>query len=232
MEKKSFYDLSEEEQLKLQLADIKPVPALRWSCSRQRAKDILTRQYKLAVAERLNEPTLVLEGAVTVTPLMEHVLDTAAEFLTTPQRHTGLAFCGDVGLGKSTLMRAIQKTNNELHDSRQTPTEEYVGLHIVSYKDLCASVKNDSKFHAIRSAPALCIDDLARESFDVKLYGNTLKPAAEVIEYRYQRALPLFITTNLAPVQFAEAYGEHIADRMREMMTPILFKDQKSYRQL
>lgn len=56
--------------------------------------------------------------------------------------------------------------------------------------------------------------------------GNICNPVIDLIEYRYDRQLTTFVTTNLAPEEFKDKYDVRIADRFNEMIHKIVFQDE------
>jgi DNA replication protein DnaC len=88
-----------------------------------------------------------------------------------------------------------------------------------------------------KKTPYLGIDDMGKEPKEVLDYGNVCNPVIDLIEYRYDKQLTTFITTNLPPKSDSEKkivgidthYGVRIADRFNEMIEKIVFND-GSYR--
>ncbi len=63
-------------------------------------------------------------------------------------------------------------------------------------------------------APRMVIDDLGVEYADQK--GRFLSVLTEVLDTRYDRALPTVMTTGLSAIEFKDRYRERISDRIRE----------------
>lgn len=63
----------------------------------------------------------------------------------------------------------------------------------------------------------LVLDDVGTESREVKLYGNSRMLFNELLFERYDRRLPMIVTTNLSLKDFDLRYGEKVASRVREM---------------
>jgi hypothetical protein len=71
------------------------------------------------------------------------------------------------------------------------------------------------KARAICEMPGpLVLDDLGCEYADAK--GFFHQRLDRLIDWRYRECLPLLITTNLSPEDFAKRYGERVRDRLRE----------------
>ena len=73
---------------------------------------------------------------------------------------------------------------------------------------------DDDEMEKLFTRNPIVIDDLGTEYQDAK--GNFMAILDEVIDVRYDRSRPTYITTNLDAAAFKERYGERIADRIRE----------------
>ena len=143
------------------------------------------------------------------------------------QQTSGLLICGKVGNGKTATMDAVIAlyTLGDFFDN---------GIKI-GFKRLDAlaltDIYNESRdeFQAAKRCPMLAIDDLGCENVNVQKFGNETSPITELIAYRYQEQKLTIITTNLTSDMIRERYGERIADRLKEMMTMVIFRN-KSYR--
>lgn len=146
-----------------------------------------------------------------------------AKFLTQPQGcKTGAMLCGTPGNGKTTLLRAMQAATNWL-EARQVAVEYGKGIRIMPARDIAEAAKDWKTFTAIRTHPALGIEDMGCEAAEVANYGNWLNPVADLVEFRYDRCLPTFMTTNLTPAEVRKRYGARVADRFNEMLEVIIF---------
>lgn len=134
----------------------------------------------------------------------------------------GAIIMGNVGNGKTTFMKAIQRTFNCLVYRNLLPLD--CGLRIVQAKDIHGGEKNENRFRLLCSDDLLGIDDLGAEPREEMIYGRPMTPIVDLLEYRYSRQLVTFVTTNLSPEQIRAKYGERISDRCREMFIPIVFK--------
>ena len=78
-----------------------------------------------------------------------------------------------------------------------------------------------------------CFDDLGTET-KRKNFGNESNVMEEIILGRYDRKYNLgaktHLTTNLSADQIAEAYGERVRSRLREIMNVFIFESTKDMR--
>ena len=143
-------------------------------------------------------------------------------------------FAGTCGNGKTTLMNAIQSATNWLTQRRGFGQDEYgndikMTVKIVHVKDIIARCKDYNEMELLKKTEYLGIDDMGTEPTEVMDYGNICNAVIDLIDYRYNRQLTTFITTNKTPDELRDRYGIRIADRFREMIEQIIFED-GSYR--
>lgn len=146
-----------------------------------------------------------------------------AKWLISTQCKPSLIMHGDMGTGKSTMLRAMFKAVM-MTDRRCA--------YIVADKLSKVRLEHPDSFDYMLNGwyEFLFIDDVGTEPVDVKSYGNQMYPFAEIVRARYDAGLPIVITTNLDyPEEFAKVYGDRVADRLREMANSIEFKG-NSYR--
>jgi DNA replication protein DnaC len=149
-----------------------------------------------------------------------------AQWLLSPRQ--GILLRGNVGVGKTTMLYAIQSTLRYL--SKCT-------LTIKTASEITSAAKDcPTDYQAYCKAQILGIDDLGTEPSSVKQYGNELSPIVEMIDKRYTLNLPTLITTNLIPKgkddEIADRYGSRTLDRLREMCSFLTYDgNQQSYRQ-
>lgn len=212
----------------------------KWPLSQHDAEDMLLIAYKKEVEGRCMQ---FVDNDRT-----HQNISKVAEHLVNPKKF-GLMLAGTCGNGKTTLMLAIQRATNVLSDMGcfnkevlvkhyndlvgyydRIEIEEYkVRIRIVDVKEIIAKCKDFSEMEALKKTPYLGIDDLGKEPTEVMDYGNICNPVIDLLEYRYNRQLTTFITTNLTPDELKTKYGERISDRLREMIEKIVFED-GSYR--
>lgn len=162
----------------------------------------------------------------------------AAEILTASNPKFGLIFTGQVGNGKTTLLQAINSAAWYLVDKKLINPSDYgyqynndFGMSFFNAKQLTQIAKSDWKrFEGIMAKPMLAVDELGEEPTTVLEYGNAINPIIDLIEQRYNMQRFTIITTNLDPKEISEKYGLRIADRFREMLSIVIFGDEKSFR--
>lgn len=161
-----------------------------------------------------------------------------AQILTSPNPRIGIIFTGQVGNGKTTLLRAINSAARYLAEAGMIDAAKYgfrykadFCVEIFNAKQLVQIAKTDWKrFEGIMAKPMLAVDELGEEPKTVIEYGNALNPIVDLIEQRYNTQKFTVLTTNLDPKEISGKYGTRIADRFREMLAIVVFGDEKSFR--
>lgn len=136
----------------------------------------------------------------------------------------GLWIFGDIGTGKSSLMKVFS---------------EYMKLEFNSFKlHVCSEVCNvyggsgDLDLYTynrngyIGKPVWMCFDELGRETIPAAHFGTKLNVMQHILHIRYSlwqsARLKTFVTTNCDPLQIESLYGDFIRDRIREMFNIIL----------
>ncbi|PXV69011.1 DNA replication protein DnaC [Dysgonomonas alginatilytica] len=136
----------------------------------------------------------------------------------------GLWMYGDIGTGKSSLMRVFS---------------EYMKLEFNGFKlHICNGVANaysgsgDLDVYTynqngyIGEPVWMCFDELGRETIPANHFGTKLNVMQHILHVRYSlwqsSRLKTFVTTNCDPSQIESLYGDFIRDRIREMFNVIL----------
>lgn len=161
-----------------------------------------------------------------------------AQILTSANPKFGMIFTGQVGNGKTTLLYAVNAAARYLADCGEIDTSQYgyqykndFGMAFFNAKQLVQIAKTDWKqFEGIMAKPMLALDELGEEPKTVLEYGNAINPIIDLIEHRYNLQRFTAITTNLDPKEISEKYGTRIADRFREMLSIVVFGNEKSFR--
>ena len=194
----------------------------KWPLTQQQAEDLLLAAYMAEVESRnrvYNDDSNTRNN-----------ISRIARHLVAPNKF-GLMLAGTCGNGKTSLLKAIQSATNflKLIYEVRSDKEEKIAISIIDVKDIIANCKDYQMMEVYKKTPYLGIDDMGKEPKEVLDYGNVCNPVIDLIEYRYDKQLTTFITTNLTPDEFKDKYGERITDRFREMIEKIVFND-GSYR--
>lgn len=185
-----------------------------FTCSQEQAEQLLTACYNAEVQARGRE--FIRDGST-----QDNIRRLATWLTDTRDPRFGVMFCGGVGNGKTTMLKALADaidfmTTDEGHDFKK--------LHHTLYIIDAAKADISKADYGM-----LGIDDLGTEPVEVRDYGNITTPIIDLLTARYQRCLFTAITTNLIPKDIRERYGARIADRFNEMFIPIGFS-QGTYR--
>jgi hypothetical protein len=132
----------------------------------------------------------------------------------------GLCLSGNVGCGKTVLMKAFKKmwqkhiiviNTHDLVDKYMTDGVEVLYHYLGHAEPYC----NEPRY-------LYCFDDLGSENTSAKYMGNELNVMERVIISRYERGVSYFIqthfTTNLDGNQIEQKYGTRVRSRLREMV--------------
>ncbi|MEG1414948.1 MAG: DnaA/Hda family protein [Mucinivorans sp.] len=158
-----------------------------------------------------------------------------ARWLTSEKKKNGLLLYGEVGTGKTIMVRAIGSLIRAMYSNARSSENRY--LSVVSAIDLskiynpdkeAVSDRND-QFIRYKTAQWLAIDDLGTEPLVKKSFGNELTPISDLLFHRYDHQLMTIITTNDNDKTIAEKYDVRIADRFNEMFNRVSYIGQ-SYR--
>lgn len=162
-------------------------------------------------------------------------------WLCDPLKRPGLLLYGNVGTGKTTLLKAICATINRIctmeEDERgvkETVLDIPNAISIVKAKQIITefTVRNEqnNRYNLMNKVALLAIDELGVENTEAKLYGNTSEPLIDLLCERYDKQLCTIISTNMGLEEIEERYGRRVSDRFSEMFTAIPFTEQ-SFRQ-
>lgn len=147
----------------------------------------------------------------------------------------GIMLIGGVGVGKTTIMQLFcynPKASFSIVSCRNIANEfAKYGTEVI---DNYSQSKRGSDQNPFRHEYlGSCFDDLGTEN-KRKNFGNEANVMEEIILGRYDNRHTLGIkthfTTNLAADQIAEAYGDRVRSRLREMMNVFVFEGQTDMR--
>ena len=147
-----------------------------------------------------------------------------ARWATSDDTKQSLIMTGFPGTGKTTMLDAMAATFRQLR----------VPFHRFNATDLPDIMLDFSELFRDRILRGswtdyLLLDDIGEEPAYVMDYGRQLPLFSKIVAERYERMLPIVITTNLTPDQIRIVYGERTADRLREVADILTFKG-SSYR--
>lgn len=125
----------------------------------------------------------------------------------------GLIFMGNVGTGKTHLAAAIA----------HHLAERGVGVKFGNITDIFQSLRSEfgsdeDTLKDLKKMPLLVIDDLGKER-DTEWQKETIY---SIVNYRYERALPMIFTTNLTAAELSSRLGEATMSRVREVCRPVI----------
>lgn len=218
--------------------------------SRQDLKTIQEKDFKIRVREgRLRElltqsfKKMVYEqsGAKeSVTAEQERFIAQMANWMSVDSvdRHRWVMMIGGVGNGKTSLLKAMHYLIYWLSETEGGRYREAV-RHSYCYmtaQELCELYRNDrAEFNDVKNRRLFFLDDIGTEPQMQMDYGNEQHPVKDFLLYRYNRQLPLIMTTNLPKAArgekspFEARYTLQVSDRLNEMCTSLIFSD-KSFR--
>lgn len=185
----------------------------RWECTADNARMVIKAFFALEVKNRGKQ--------LVMTDRLKGIISRIADHMTNPKKQ-GIILMGGVGSGKSTMMAALQKAHNYLY-----PQHNDIGIIIRDAGQIVREIQeNKPTIDYCGVADMLAIDDLGKEPTEVLRYGTHIQPLVDIFEQRYNKMLPMLITTNLERKQVAEKYGRRIADRFNEMFEVIVFNEE------
>ena len=148
----------------------------------------------------------------------------AKEFVAT--QHGWLVLFGNCGCGKTHLAAAI--ANALLRNDCQVLFAVVPDLldHLRSTFGPSSEVEYDQRFEDIRDAQVLILDDLGTENAS----GWAREKLFQIINHRYNYAMPTVITSNRAPKDIDPRIFSRISDRA--LSQDLILIDAEDYRQL
>ena len=194
-------------------------------------KKMLGVKYKAEVLSRIQSENYKQLDA----ELVQNIGD-VAKWLCDPQKRPGLLLFGKVGTGKTTLLRAICATINEVcerdsyeNGTRETTLDNFRCISIVKAKGIINDYINPQsrpRYELMTKVSLMAIDELGVEPMESKSYGNVSEPLIDLFCERYDRQLLTIVSTNLGNAEIRQRYGTRLADRFNEMFATIPFNGQ------
>ena len=191
-------------------------------------KTMLGVKYKAEVLSRIQSENYKQLDA----ELVQNIGD-VAKWLCDPQKRPGLLLFGKVGTGKTTLLRAICATINEVcerdtyeNGTRENTLDNFRCISIVKAKGIINDYINPQsrpRYELMTKVSLMAIDELGVEPMESKSYGNVSEPLIDLFCERYDRQLLTIVSTNLGNAEIRQRYGTRLADRFNEMFATIPF---------
>ncbi|WP_139262196.1 P-loop NTPase family protein [Bacteroides faecichinchillae] len=144
----------------------------------------------------------------------------------------GLLLWGPLGVGKSVLIKGLQRYLGKINRFRYGCNNDKIGFKFTSAVEISLlyaekGMNGISQFTDRECMCNLAIDELGREPSDSKHYGTGINVVQTILQLRYEvrRDFVTHVTTNIEPnVAFGNKYGDYIADRVKEMFNVVEIK--------
>lgn len=144
----------------------------------------------------------------------------------------GLWLMGDVGTGKTTLMRLFAEFARERSQGFKIHTCSDVASRYALTGNLDLYTLNREGY--LGHPVAMCFDDLGREPLEACYFGQRLNVMQHILHVRYSlwqtSGLKTFVTTNCDVNDVEALYGRYIRDRVREMFNIVIVGGQSRRR--
>ena len=148
-------------------------------------------------------------------------------FLDAYEQRRGVMLMGDVGTGKTTIMKTMAgvfkfRIIECRHVARELKIE---GDKILDYYGRNSFVQLNVDVFDRKSPLTFCFDDMGITDAENKYYGNEVNVMSEILHDRYNHwqdmGMLTYITTNKDSNIIEKLYGKKCRDRMGEMMQVI-----------
>lgn len=126
----------------------------------------------------------------------------------------GIFMNGDLGCGKTTMLRAFCEMINDFN------LKIITGIHS---KKLASELNAEKRIEDYEKIP-LFVDDIGKEPKDVNNFGTIIKPIPDVFALRAEYGSWTFGTGNYSLKTYGEFYGETIKERFIELFNIMKIK--------
>lgn len=145
-------------------------------------------------------------------------------------RDKGILFYGPIGVGKTTLCKALRLYFARINAYCFGSNNKTCGIQYVSATEIAMlyadkGIDGITKYINREQASNLIIDEIGREGTNglVKHYGTEMNVIQTILQLRYELRDEFITigTTNIdmSTDEFANMYGPYVADRVRELFT-------------
>ena len=188
-------------------------------CKCQTLKEAKQRLEKSGLGDLLETKTL--DNYTTVNQHQKHIKETAIKYLAEYEKGNkySLALLGQSGVGKTHIMSAVSR---KILDSG-VEVKYYIADDIIQRLQACKYDQENyiREFNSIVRAEVLYIDDLFKSSVtnyykQENIKTEDLKVIFEVINYRYNKKLPILLNSEIHFERFADI-DQAIIGRINEM---------------
>ncbi|WP_430809473.1 MULTISPECIES: hypothetical protein [unclassified Carboxylicivirga] len=147
----------------------------------------------------------------------------------------GLLIRGNIGTGKTSLMKVFSHFNRACNNSREYLIKRCTTLNIEFIKNGPITIEHNSinsffKTNGLldKTKPVtLCLDDLGTEVQEASYYSNHINFMQFILLGRYDGfcdyGMRTYITSNLHPEDIQLKYGYHVRSRLKEMCNDIIY---------
>lgn len=125
------------------------------------------------------------------------------------KENKGLQLYGEIGTGKSCIIKAVVRLTNELYNISGTYAK-YTTANKIASLYRCSDNDSIIKINQLITCKLLFIDDIGTE--DKKVFDSF--PIQEIVRERYDTKKFVSFTTNLSPAILAERYTASIEDKL------------------